>query len=118
LLTYQGHQNFVTSIAWSPDGKLIASGSYDATVQIWNATSGERLFPYDQREIVLTIAWSPNGKLIASGGTEQITGNSVQVWDATSGHMLIQGFAPQSQYVSRQHSSSLLDCGHWLLMAA
>ncbi|WP_207229282.1 hypothetical protein [Ktedonosporobacter rubrisoli] len=33
--TYRGHRKRVTTVAWSPDGKWIASGSYDKTAQIW-----------------------------------------------------------------------------------
>jgi WD40 repeat protein len=36
-LTYRGHRGAVNAVAWSPDGKRIASGSDDATVQVWVA---------------------------------------------------------------------------------
>jgi len=39
LMTYIGHSTKVTTIAWSPDNKKIASGSYDRTVQLWNAST-------------------------------------------------------------------------------
>jgi len=35
--TYQGHSDYVSAVAWSPDGKRIASGSNDMTVQVWQA---------------------------------------------------------------------------------
>src|SRR5215813_2362815 len=38
LFTYKGHSREVNAVAWSPDGKRIASGSNDGTVQVWNAT--------------------------------------------------------------------------------
>ncbi|HBE25856.1 MAG TPA: hypothetical protein DDW33_09240, partial [Ktedonobacter sp.] len=37
---YQGHSDNVFAVAWSPDGRFIASGSRDNTVQVWNATTG------------------------------------------------------------------------------
>ena len=46
VYTYQGHSDVVDSVAWSPDGKRIASGSYDNTVQVWDATDGSNVFTY------------------------------------------------------------------------
>jgi hypothetical protein len=40
LLSYMGHNSYIWSVAWSPDGKSIASGSWDRTVQVWDAISG------------------------------------------------------------------------------
>ena len=41
LLTYQGHSDRATTVAWSPDGKEVVSGSLDTTVQVWSATTGK-----------------------------------------------------------------------------
>jgi hypothetical protein len=46
IFTYHGHSQGVNSVAWSPDGKRIASGADDKTVQVWNATTGSHLFTY------------------------------------------------------------------------
>ena len=75
LLTYTGHTDQVRAVAWSPDGKLIASGSDDGTVQVWDASTGANIHVY-QSGSVLALAWSPDGKLIASGGAD----STVQVW--------------------------------------
>jgi serine/threonine protein kinase len=96
LLTYRGHSLGLNAVAWSPDGKRIASGSYDKTVQIWDATTGHTLYTYDgHSDPVFAVAWSPDGKRIASGGGEPIACSAcvhdltVQVWDAdTGGHVL------------------------------
>ncbi len=46
LLTYHGHTNEVDGVAWSPDGKSIASGSRDWQVHVWDSVSGNRLYTY------------------------------------------------------------------------
>ena len=82
LYTYRGHSSGVGVVAWSPDGKRIASGSADNTVQVWNATDGGNVFTYPgHTDSVPSVAWSPDGKRIASGGADV----TVQVWDATTG---------------------------------
>ncbi len=90
--TYTRHSNYVNSIAWSPDGKRIASASGDGTVQVWDANTGGHVLTYrGHSQDVLAVAWSPNGRYLASGGLDA----TVQVWDATSG---------QHIYTYRGHS--------------
>ncbi len=82
LYTYHGHSDGVTSVAWSPDGMRIASGSHDDTVQVWDPTTGGNTLTYRGHSTsVLAVAWSPDGKRIASGNNDQ----TVQVWDAANG---------------------------------
>ncbi|HZR39186.1 MAG TPA: protein kinase [Ktedonobacteraceae bacterium] len=77
VYTYRGHSDIVTSAAWSPDSKRIASGSFDKTVQVWNATTGSSPFTYPGHSNTVTcVAWSPDGKLIASSSFDK----TVQVW--------------------------------------
>jgi serine/threonine protein kinase len=85
LLVYKRHRNYVTSVAWSPDGTCLASGSADGTVQIWEATNGRCLQTYTRDTgVVSSVAWSPDGKRIASGSAN----GTVQVWEMTSGQLL------------------------------
>ena len=44
IYTYHGHSARVSAVAWSPDSKFIASGSFDKTVQVWDASTGEVLY--------------------------------------------------------------------------
>jgi hypothetical protein len=79
LLTYTGHRGVVTSLAWSPNSRRIASSSEDKTVQICDASSGSWILTYTgHAEQVLCFAWSPDGRRIASGGTDA----AVKVWRA------------------------------------
>ena len=76
------HSDIVSAVAWSPDGKRIASASLDSTVQVWNATDGSSPFTYKgHSNVVNAVAWSPDGKRIASAGYDY----TVQVWNATDG---------------------------------
>jgi len=82
LTTYRGHSKSVNSVAWSFDGKRIASGSDDLTVQVWDAATGNHVFTYHGHiGIVTAVVWSPDSRLIASGSND----NTAHVWDATTG---------------------------------
>ena len=81
---YEGHTYYawvvsVASVAWSPDGTRIASGSSDRVVQVWNADgSGEAFIYKGHSDEVLSVAWFPDGTRIASTSRDK----SVQVWSA------------------------------------
>jgi WD40 repeat protein len=78
-LIYTGHSGEVTSVAWSPDGKYIASGSSDMTLQVWDVTTDNHFFTFKGHvDKINTVAWSPDGKYIASGSADGI----VQIWQA------------------------------------
>src|SRR5579863_1262864 len=80
--SYHYHSGRVLTVAWSPNSKLIASGGYDQTVQVWDAISGSRVFIYQGHSAwVKAVVWSPDGRRIASGGAD----GTVQVWDALTG---------------------------------
>jgi Tol biopolymer transport system component len=62
----QGHTATINTLAWSPDGKMIASGSDDKSVRIWDATTGKQLYGiWTTAFAVLAVAWSPDSKLLA-----------------------------------------------------
>jgi WD40 repeat protein len=82
LYTYRGHSASVMGVVWSPDGKRIASGSDDGTVQVWDAANGGHVYTYrGYAGRVNAVAWSPDGKRIASGSND----GTAQVWDAVNG---------------------------------
>ncbi len=67
------------AVAWSPDGKRIASGGDDNTVQVWDAANGDHVYIYRGHSgLVEAVAWSPDGRRIASGSWDK----TVQVWGA------------------------------------
>lgn len=86
LFEYHGHPQGAFAVAWSPDGKSIASGGSDKTVQVWSALTGvTRLVYRGHTDQVNDVSWSPDGKSIASSGD-----GTVQVWDAVSGRLLFK----------------------------
>lgn len=73
--------NVVHSVAWSPDGQWVASGS-DGLLNIWNAdTLSLEMTLEGHSGGVLALAWSPDGKYLASGGEQ----SEVYIWNIASG---------------------------------
>jgi len=84
-LTVSGHSAAVTSIAWSPDGKYLATGSWDNTAIIWNAATGEQVRQLTgHRRFIASISWSPDGSRLATASWDDM----VRIWDVSDGMVL------------------------------
>ena len=71
----------VMSVSFSPDGKRIVSGSYDNTLKVWDAQTGqETLTLKGHSEAVTSVDFSPDGKRIVSGSGDK----TLKVWDISS----------------------------------
>jgi serine/threonine protein kinase/WD40 repeat protein len=98
LLTLTGHTGPVRCLAFSPDGELLATGSDDTTVRIWNTQTGERLGePIKHSNKIKALAWSPDGKRLAVASDGLGFAGRVQIWDIPSGPVPKQRFVAGEQ---------------------
>jgi WD40 repeat protein len=87
LFVFSGHSRQVRSIAISPDGTRIVSGSADKTIRVWDTMSGSQTIEplLVKKAAVQLVAFSTDGTLIASGSDDL----TVRVWDSISGALIV-----------------------------
>jgi WD40 repeat protein/class 3 adenylate cyclase/GTPase SAR1 family protein len=108
--TLRGHTGTIGRIAWSTDGRMLASPSLDKTIRLWDAETGECLHILrGHNENVAVVAFSPIGKILASGGgspygrplNESINlDTSIRLWEIASGELLSKFGSHTSQVSS------------------
>lgn len=85
IVTENGHRGAVYSVAFSPDGRRIVSGSRDYTLRLWNADTGEQIKSLiGHGAAVNSVAFSHNGERVLSGSSD----NTLRLWDAESGELV------------------------------
>jgi WD40 repeat protein/DNA polymerase III delta prime subunit len=75
-------RSWLNSVAFSPDGKLIATGSENGFLRVWNTLSGKEVFGFSAQNSISTVKFSPDGKWILTAG------GSFRIWDRETGAML------------------------------
>jgi eukaryotic-like serine/threonine-protein kinase len=101
----RGHKRSIGALAFSRDGKRLASGGADETVRLWDVGTGQELFAYRGHQGVIdSLAFSHDGQRVASGGADE----TVRIWDAAAeqgGHT-----APQTSNINGSVAVSLDGC--------
>lgn len=85
MMTYSGHTCWVQSLAFSPDGQILASGSNDQTIRLWNIHTGQclKILPGHTSRVIFA-RFSLNGQTLITGSEDQ----TVRVWDVNTGECL------------------------------
>jgi WD40 repeat protein/transcriptional regulator with XRE-family HTH domain len=83
-LVWQAHMDIVISLAFSPDERSLASGSFDGSVTLWNVASGAPIWSGWHTKGTNCLAFAPDGDLLASGGHEA----TIRLWDPKLGTLL------------------------------
>jgi formylglycine-generating enzyme required for sulfatase activity len=86
------------ALAWSPDGRLLASAHHDGTIQLWRGDSGASVRSLAGHSgYVEAVAWSPDGQTIASGGDDA----TIRLWHAASGELeSVTTLLPESEWIT------------------
>jgi RNA polymerase sigma factor (sigma-70 family) len=127
LRRFEGHQGWVWGVAFSPDGKTLASSSDDGSVRLWEVATGKeqrQLIGHDSH--VFCVAFSPDGKTLVSCSQDQ----TIRLWEVATGRELqkLEGhqdkvtgvaFSPDGKMLasaSSDHTVRLWDCARGALL--
>ena len=86
IRTLAGHQNTISQIKYSPDGKLIASAGWDNSIKLWDAENGKLRATLRHTDGVNSIAFSSDGQILVSGSEDK----TIKIWNLTAQPKLIK----------------------------
>ena len=108
----KGHTRSINSVAWSPDGNSLATGSLDGTARIWDAKTGKQIHELKGHiEEVESVAWSPDGNYLATGSLDK----TARIWDAKTGKQIheLKGHTGFVNSVAWSPDGNYLATGSW-----
>ena len=113
--TVAGHTDTVTSLAFKPNSYLLASGSWDTTIRIWDVGDRDNLLHMrtlrGHTDWVRSVAWSPDGRTLASGSTD----GTVRLWNPDNGinFAVLRGHTETVYSVEWSPDGRILASGSW-----
>jgi WD40 repeat protein/serine/threonine protein kinase/tetratricopeptide (TPR) repeat protein len=120
VLELRGHSNWVLGVAYSPDGKWLATGGYDGTIKLWDAATGvERETIRGHEGFVLDLAFSPDAAFLVSTSEDRSvrlwevpTGRSIGVFHGHTDHVHAVAFTPDGREVASGGRDGTLKLWH------
>src|SRR6266699_3634542 len=83
-LAWQAHTAAVQALAFSPDEQMLATGSWDGMIKLWNLENGALLWLGQHTGSIHRLAFTPDGHTLASGGDDAV----IRLWDVSTGKLL------------------------------
>ncbi len=112
IRTLTGHTERIMSVAFSPNGTTLASGSWDNTIKLWNPNNGNlKSTLTEHTDAVMSIAFSPDGKMLASGSRDR----TIRLWNPQTGKLktTLTGYTDWMNPVAFSPDGEYLACGRY-----